>query len=76
MTEKAIKQLEAHAYVIAFYSYENQEKAIADIKELYGVVKKLYELDVISSKKRDQIMDRLANEVKQGLNDYRERNIA
>lgn len=73
MTEKAIKALAAHAYVIAYHANENQDRAINEIKELYAVVKKLYELDVISSKKRDMIMDRLSSEVKQGLDDFKKK---
>lgn len=71
MTQKAIDALAAHAYVIAYYAHDDQEHAIKRIKELYDMVKKLYEFDVISSKKRDMIFNRLSDEVKKGLDDYK-----
>ena len=52
MTQKAIDALAAHAYVIAYYAHDDQERAVKRIKELYDTVKKLYEFDVISSKKK------------------------
>lgn len=71
MTQKAIDALAAHAYVIAYYAQDDQERAVKRIKELYDTVKKLYEFDVISSKKRDMIFNRLSDEVKKGLDDYK-----
>lgn len=73
MTQKAIDALAAHAYVIAYYANDDKEHAIKRIKELYDMVKKLYEFDVISSKKRDMIFNRLSEEVKKGLEDYRKK---
>ena len=71
MTQKAIDALAAHAYVIAYYANDDRDHAIKRIKELYDMVKKLYEFDVISSKKRDMIFNRLSDEVKKGLDDYK-----
>lgn len=76
MTKKALEALYIHAYTIGYHATEYPEHYGKEMKEIYKFAEQMYLFNMISRKKWDEIHKTIGENMRKGLNDYREQHAA